>query len=182
MSFAQNVALIAVTAALTGFLVPTVKSIMDQRYFRAQKRYEAELARQSSVIAAQAALLDELSTCFWDYLLRLISVSYYKTNSADARAEKAFEDYEETAADLLGRMQMQFSRARWLVSSTRYDELQTLYVVFANFDASLLRLHESNGDLSAWNSHHNSVFVYQKTVIDVLAKIAQEMRLAVAVQ
>ena len=178
MSFGENVGLIAITAALTGLLIPTVKAVVDQRHFKEQKRFEAELARQSTVITAQAALLDELATAFWDYMLGLIAVSYYKCNRNDARAKKAFEEYEDKSSNRFGHMQAEFSKARRLVSSDRYKELQELYAKFLRLDVSLLRLQRSKAPLAEWSEHHNTAFNTQNSIIEVLTKIAEEMRLA----
>jgi hypothetical protein len=147
--FTQNVALVAITAGLTGLLVPTVKAIMDQRHFKEQKRYEAELARQSSIIAAQVALL-----------------------------EKAVEDYEDKSGSRFGHMQAEFSKARRLVSADRYDELQALYSTFLELDVSLLRLQQSNASQSEWREHHRRAFSTQGSVSEALARMAEEMRLA----
>lgn len=179
MSFNQNIALVAITAALTGVLVPTVKAIMDQHHFRKQKLYEAELARQSSVIAAQVALLDEISTALWDYMLGLIGVSYYKVNGDDARAEAAFAKYEEASPGRFGSLQAIISKARRLVSPDHYEELQELYRMLLDLDVSLLRVQQSNSDRQAWNDQHRKAFNAQKPVSDVLAHIADEMRLSV---
>jgi hypothetical protein len=178
MSFAQNVALVAITAALTGLLVPTVKAIMDQRHFKEQKRYEAELARQSSIIAAQVALLEELSMALWEYMLGLIAVSYYKVNGNDDRAKRAFEEYEDKSGSRFGHMQAEFSKARRLVSADRYDELQALYSTFLELDVSLLGLQQSNAAQPEWREHHHRAFATQASVSEALAQMAEEMRLA----
>ena len=178
MSFFQNVALVAITAALTGLLVPTVKAVMDQRHFKDQKRYEAELTRQSSIISAQVALLDELSTALWDFMLALIAVSYYTCNGNEVRAERALAEYEDKSGSRFGHLQATFSKARRLVSNDRYDELQELYGMFLELDVSLQQLQQSNAPLPAWREQHSRARSAQGPVSEALANIADEMRLA----
>jgi hypothetical protein len=178
MSFAENVALLAITAAITGLLVPTVKAVMDQRHFKEQKRYDAELSRQSSIIAAQVQLLDDLSTALWEYMLSLIEVSYYEVNGDDARAERAFTKYEDAVASRFGRMQAEFSKARRLVSPDRYSELQRVYGTFLELDVSLMELQQSNAEREAWREQHRKAFSAQGPVSEALAHMAEEMRLA----
>jgi uncharacterized membrane-anchored protein YhcB (DUF1043 family) len=56
---AHPLVILAVTARLTGLLVPLVKATMDDRKLRNQKRFDAELSRQAKVIDSQAELLSE---------------------------------------------------------------------------------------------------------------------------
>jgi hypothetical protein len=178
MSFTENVALLAITAALTGLLVPTVKAIVDQRHFKEQRRYEAELARQSSVIAAQVQLLDNLATAFWDYILALIAVSYFHVHQDEQRAEDAFAKYQDESARRFGYMQAEFSKARRLVSADQYVELQRIYASFLELDVSLMRLQRSKAEPSAWQEQHTRAFTAQGPVSTTLARIADEMQLA----
>jgi hypothetical protein len=172
MSFSENVGLVVITAAIAGFLVPTVKAIMDQRRFKEQKRYEADLARQSSIITAQVDLLEGLSTMFWEYMLGLIEVSYYTTNGDDARAADAYNRYQDNSASRFGRMQAEISKARRLVSSDRCDELQRVYGMFLSLDVSLMGLARSKADRSAWVEHHRKAFDAQGPVSKALALLA----------
>jgi hypothetical protein len=176
MSFNQNVALIVITAGLTGLLVPTVKAFMDQRHFRRQKDYETELARETAVLDAQVKLLEDLSDVLWEYVLSLIAVSYYKCNGNEQRFGKALDAYEEMSGSRLGRMQAEFSKARRLVSPDRWRELQDLYGTFLKLDLRIGELRSSD-DASAWSSQHHAAFGVQGQISDVLAHVASELQL-----
>jgi hypothetical protein len=80
MSFSQDflekVFLLTLTAGVTGFLIPYVFKIIDERKgqkqkeiddrrLREQKLYEAALLRQNKVIDAQVQLLDNLANLIW---------------------------------------------------------------------------------------------------------------------
>ena len=171
-------ALVAITAAITGLLVPIVKAINDQRYFKEQRRYEAELARQSAVIEAQAKLLDDISTALWEYALALIAVSYYKTHDDSIRANKAFFDYEDKSVSRLGRIQALISVSRRLVSAERCAELTQIYQRFLELDLSLLNVQQSRAGKDQWRIQHNEAFMAQAPISEVLHEMAQEMRLA----
>jgi hypothetical protein len=176
MSFNQNVALIGITAGLTGLLVPTVKTVMDQRHFRRQKDYEADLARQTAVLEAQVKLLEDLSSVLWEYVLSLIAVSYYKCNGDEARFEKARESYEDSSGSQFGRMQAEFSKARRLLSPERWLELQELYSEFLRLDMRVTQL-RTTADMAPWNQQHHDAFGIQGRISEVLAHLAAEMQL-----
>ena len=179
MSFGQNITLLLLTASLTGLLVPTIKGLMDDRRFRQQKRFEAEIARESAIIEAQVRLLDDLSTLLWEFVLSMISVSYYVVNSDPTRAEAAFEDYSDKASDRFGRTQAELSKANRLVPSKRVREFQELYRMLLDLDKQLLSL--ANSGLSpsqAWWQHHDMAFGVQGPLATALANLAADMQLA----
>jgi hypothetical protein len=176
MSFNQNVALIVITAGLTGLLVPTVKAFMDQRHYRRQKDYETDLTRQTAILEAQVELLETLSDVLWEYVLSLIEVSYYKCNGDEERFSKALDAYEDESGPRFGRMQAEFSKARRLVSPDRWRELQDLYAVFLKLDTGIASLRASE-DLAQWSSQHNAAFGVQNEIGKVLADLASEMQL-----
>jgi hypothetical protein len=174
MSFSQNVALIVITAAITGLLVPVVKGVMDWRHFRRQKDYEAELTRQTAVLDAQVKLLEDVSSVLWEYVLSLIAVSYYKVNGNEERFNQALKAYEDSAGTLFGRMQAEFSKARRLVSPERWLELQGLYSEFLRLDVRVTQLRSSG---HGWGEQHHAAFGLQERISEALANLAAEMGL-----
>jgi RNAse (barnase) inhibitor barstar len=89
-SFYRALPLLAATALLTGFLVPVIKSQLDDRKLRQQKVFESELARQSKVIESQAKLLDDLSDLLWGFLLLSLAVTFYATHESKEKFKKAW--------------------------------------------------------------------------------------------
>ncbi len=174
MSFNQNVALIVITAGITGLLVPIVKGVMDRRHFRGQKDYEAELTRQTAVLDAQVKLLEDVSSVLWEYVLSLIEVSYYKVNGNEKRFNQARESYEDAAGTRFGRMQAEFSKARRLVSPERWLELQDLYREFLRLDSRVMQLGSS---VDGWHQQHREAFGVQNRIGEVLGDLAAEMGL-----
>jgi hypothetical protein len=174
MSFSQNVALIVITAGITGLLVPIVKGVMDWRHFRRQKDYEAELTRQTAVLDAQVKLLEDVSNVLWEYVLSLIAVSYYKVNGNEERYKQAYESYEDSSGTLFGRMQAEFSKARRLVSPERWLELQDLYREFLRLDVRVMQLRSS---ADGWSQQHDAAFRVQGRISEALANLAAEMGL-----
>jgi hypothetical protein len=112
MTFSQSVALLVLTAVLTGLLVPVVKGLIDDRKLkmqkafdderlRSQKEFEADLARQASVIDAQVQLLDELAEVLWGYQKLLLKVTYYAVTGNREKHDAAFNAYDDQSWDLL---------------------------------------------------------------------------------
>src|SRR5581483_5947493 len=77
-SFEQSVILLLMTAGLTGIGAPFILRKVDERRaqrqgeldaqrLRAQKVFEADLARQSKTIDAQVAMLEAFSKMVWDF-------------------------------------------------------------------------------------------------------------------
>ena len=155
---------------------------MDQRHFKEQKRFEADLARQSSIIAAEAALLDELSTALWDFMLSMIAVSFYACNGDLARATTAFDDYQAKSASRFGHLRALFSKAHRFLSTDRTDELQALYRTLLSLDVALLHLRQTNAPIEQWREHHERAFGAQLPVTEALTHIAEDMRLTPKMQ
>ncbi|MGH3052479.1 MAG: hypothetical protein ACRDM8_05895 [Gaiellaceae bacterium] len=167
-------ALILITAGITGLLVPIVKSLMDWRHFRRQKDYEAELTRQTAVLDAQVKLLEDVSSVLWEYVLSLIEVSYYKTNGDKERFNQALKSYQDAAGTRFGQMQAEFSKARRLVSPERWLELQGLYGEFLRLDMRVMQLRSTD---HGWHEQHNAAFGVQGRISEALASLAAEMGL-----
>src|SRR5262245_19387402 len=78
LKFTEQIIILVLTAALSTFLIPLIFRWIDrpreerqkereQQRNLEQKRVEADLARQSKIIDAQAAFLDDISQQLWRF-------------------------------------------------------------------------------------------------------------------
>jgi hypothetical protein len=195
MSFSQNflegLLLLISTAALSGFLVPYVLKQVDARKLKEQKAiderknfeqklFEADLARQSKVVEAQAQLLEILAKQLWEFQLLAIAVSYYKFHHDEVKYENALKEYDEKAWVYFGTIRTEISKALYLTSRETYYELLGLYTEeLILLDSNLMRLVKEDAKHEEWTEHHNNVqgSIGNKTdhVLDLLA---EELRLS----
>jgi hypothetical protein len=106
-SFIEKVLLLAITAILSGVLIPlAIKSIDSEREGR------AALAR------AQAKLFDDVSETILTTETLILDVSWYGTVAAKNPdlQNKAFERYNARVVDLIGKWRAESSRAQALAS------------------------------------------------------------------
>jgi hypothetical protein len=138
VTLGQNLILLLVTAALTGLLVPIVKDLIDQRRLakqsvfederlRAQREFEAELARQTKIIDAQAELLDELARTLWGFEKLVLRFTYYGAGGDFNKFVQAFDTFDSEAWDLLADLLAVTSKARRLAPPEAHEKLQGLY-------------------------------------------------------
>ncbi len=138
MTLGQSLILLLVTAALTGLLVPTVKDLVDQRRLakqsvfedgrlRAQKQFEAELARQTRIIDAQAELLDELASLSWAFEKLVLRVTFYGAGGDYKKFAAALQAFDTDSWGLLANLLAATSKARRLAPSEAHQRLQGLY-------------------------------------------------------
>lgn len=170
------------TAALTGVLVPAIKIWLDDRKFREQKVFEAELARQSKVIEAQATLLDDLSSLLWGFLLLSLAVTFYAKHENHQKFKVAWQTYDEKNWEYFGKIRATISAARRLTSPTTHKALMAVYDGwFRAFDTSLSDAYRqrlqpgSNG----WSALHHRIYAEGVPLIDfALTGLAEELKLA----
>ena len=190
MSFSQNFLegflLLLFTAGLSGFLVPYVlkqvdarklreQKAIDERKNREQKEFESDLLRQSTVLEAQAQLLESLARQLWEFQLLAIAVSYYKYHHDGAKYENALKEYDEKAWMYFGTIRTEISKALYLTSSATYQALLDFYIKdLMQLDSSLMRLVREDAKPEEWTVHHNNMqnSVGNKTdqVLDLLAE------------
>jgi hypothetical protein len=175
--FLGNVILLFVAALVTGFALPLILKQVEERKARAQKRFEADLARQSRVIDAQVQLLENLSQLLWGFQLLAIEVSYYYAAKQDGLYERALHKYDENAGDLLGKIRAEVSKSLRLTSVPTYEALKDLYYRgLLDLDMRLRQLIEGHDhDWSKFN--HYAVYEFSDRVDNVLNNLAEELRL-----
>lgn len=120
-SFLEKVFLLVVGAALTGIIVPVIKFRMDRSWFKQQKKFEAELARQAEIVKARAQFLRDLVDPVWQFQLLALQVSY------DVHSEEKFQaavaNYDDQSWQHLKRIRALVGGARWFTSELAYQAL-----------------------------------------------------------
>jgi len=177
-SFIQSLLLLAATAALTGVLVPLIKGYMDDRKFRQQKLFEAELARQGKVIEAQVQFLESLAQLVWDFQLLALSVSYYKTLPDEKRFQLAFDEYDKESWVFFSKIRTEISKARRLTSERTYQVLLKYYEDWLmKNDNALMSLVKRRASHEDWLNHHNLLYNGAENTDKIMTQLAEEFRL-----
>jgi hypothetical protein len=127
LNFLECVILLLIIAGLAYLLAPLIMSRVEAQRLQVQKKHEAELARQTKIVDAQARLLEDLSALLWEYQLLLITVPYYRQFRNRDRFQTALEAYEEQAGNLLGRIRAEISKALRLTPPAVFRALNQLY-------------------------------------------------------
>jgi hypothetical protein len=193
-SFFESVALLVLTASITGFLIPFIlkriddrklkeQQIVDERKLREQKEFEAELARQAKIIESQVQLLENLSSLLWEFQLSAIEVSYYDPVDQSDLYVKAVNKYQEKTGELLSKIRSEISKALRLTTPETYQELKDLYYdQLLVLDVKLNRLIKAQkvGEtpLRDWHEFNRfAVYDLAEIVDNALNHLAKELRL-----
>jgi hypothetical protein len=120
------------TAVLSGFLVPFILNKVQVRSQQRQKQFEADLARQATLIEEQVALIEKLSTALWEFQLTLIAPLYYgqffDIPASELEAyQKAAKKYLAEAGSILGSIRAEIGKAVRLVPREQWMKLRNLY-------------------------------------------------------
>jgi hypothetical protein len=126
VTFGESVALLVLTAALTGVLAPFLAQIINRRRLIEQRRFDEELKRETAFFDAQTQFLKELATAVYDYLEKALAVSY-AAHLSPKDFKRVWDAYNAESFALLGRIAAQVSMARTLFSSATADRLQAFY-------------------------------------------------------
>lgn len=198
MSFSQDflekVSLLILTAGVTGFLVPYVLKVVDERKaqrqkeiddrkLREQKHYEAVLVRQSKIIDAQVHLLDNLATLIWEYQLLAIEVSYFDPIGQYDLYSNAVREYDKKTGSIFARIRAEISKALHLTSTETYEELKRLYYEeLLPLDKKLYVLmkkqHTAEQRITDWSDFNKyTVYTLASKIDETLNNLAKELRL-----
>lgn len=178
-SFIQAVGVLIITAVITGLTVPWIKANMDQRKLREQKIFEEGLARQSKVIDAQAALLEQLAELLWGFIILLLEVSYYRLHHNKKAFQSAWERYDKEGWSFFLKIRAQISKARRLTTTQAYQRLLSLYENrLMEMDSRLVALSGQEED-QGWVEFHKQMLTSTVQETDeVLNHLAEEIHLA----
>lgn len=178
--FSQNVALLLLTALITGVAVPRVKSRMDLRYFREQKAHEADLARQNNLIAEQVEFLKAYINILWRFHFTLVEVSYEKAGNADAEYfAKVWARYGPESWACLRECRSITSSAVRLVSDQYFTRLIGFFEFLLKTEAELsYQVNADRMSVSDWHSYHQKLFYGFSARLDAeIGALARELQL-----
>jgi hypothetical protein len=178
--FLQGLFLLVVTAGLTGLLVPAIKGRLDDRKYRDQKVFEADLSRQEKVIDAQAALLKDASEVMWSFYLLSLKVTWYAASGNEERFDAAWQEWDEESWLLFGRLRAEISKAHRLTSPTIHAELLNVHDFwFRKFSLELERMvrRRNLGTDESVDFHNRTYRENTRLIDDALTHLAGELRL-----
>jgi hypothetical protein len=179
--FLEKIAILLLTALLTGFLVPYVLKRVDEAKSVQQKIFEADIARQAKIIEAQSKFLDDITETLWNWRYLSMKVAYYGMGDHGPSYAAARKDYDLQIWDVLNRLRNQINKSRRLASEEAYKMLVSLYDRIVEIDAQLTQAASESPSpkQSEELSELNTLIRWEMTekldeVVDLLAK---ELRL-----
>jgi hypothetical protein len=186
MTFNENIGLLVITAALTGVLVPFIKTTVDYIKLKQQKIFEADQLRQSQRIQAQIDTLGNLSELLWSLQYLMLEASYYQSyrNAGDDTHERqlaAMKKYDLTSWESFAKIGIAIGKAQPLVNDATYQRLKDFFrnwlVKMDNRYSALAT--DKSATTAQWLQHHEDLFIKGALKIDdVLGSLAQELQLA----
>ena len=128
-SFAKNLILSLVLIGVTSLLFPLVLKQIDDRKALDQQRYQDELARQDTVLDAQATLIDTMAADFWEYELYAtdLVISRDPLHGDAEWHQRAIENYYLKSGQQMGIMRAEISTLLRLAPKSTYDSFLTFY-------------------------------------------------------
>ncbi|MGH7769325.1 MAG: hypothetical protein ACREQP_17915 [Candidatus Binatia bacterium] len=171
--FLEKALLLIVGAALTGIIVPVVKSRMDKRRFEQQKIFEADLARQAEIVKARAQFLRDLVDPIWQFQLLALQISY--DSYSEEKFQGALAKYDEHSWQHLMRIRAIVGGARWFTSEPAYHAL-TEFVdgwLIHEIDMELMKRRRS-GKAADWTDFNQWLYSESRNRTDALLVILAE--------
>jgi hypothetical protein len=180
-AFIEKVAILLLTALLTGLLTPLIITYFNARALEQQKELEARKARDNSILQAQAKLLDDAADVILTYETLALDVSWYKylQGANEELHRKAFERYSERIPDLVARWRSLISRSKTLASPAISDKLdEFLKAVFAEQDTPINALIGKKASVSDWEKMHDKSREMLNRANDLIEDLANDMKLS----
>jgi hypothetical protein len=110
-------------------LIPLVLKQIDDRKAVDQQRYQDELARQDTVLDAQASLIDTMTADFWQfemYATDLVASRDPRFGDAEWH-QRAVDNYYGKSGLMLGTMRAEISTLLRLAPRSTYDSFLAFY-------------------------------------------------------
>jgi hypothetical protein len=152
--FLEKVALLALGAVLTGFLVPWVKTKMDRGSARRKTLLDAGLARQNEIITAQIRLLEQFSSLSWKYLFAAFKVSYSYAAETKKAQLIASDEFAPLSWQLLMEIRATLSFAKRLASPQTQALLKATYDWMVWLDQKIWTMVAQQDTAGVWREFH----------------------------
>lgn len=177
-SFLEKAFLLILGAVLTGILVPLIKLRMDRNWFREQKIFEADVARQGEIVRARAQFLKDLVDPVWQFQLLALQVSY--DTLMKKQSTEALRIYDEQSWQHLKKIRTIIGGARWFTSAYAYNLLMDFVDgwLLRDVDMQLMSL-RNQGKEANWAPFHQWLYDESRKRTDaLLVALAQDFNLA----
>jgi hypothetical protein len=183
-SFVEKALLLALTACLSGLLVPIISQRLDHQRLqqdqreadqrlRNQKVFEADLARQKSVIEMQQAFLEGLEKSIFDFHAQAAAVAWYKTQQKNpTRYREALKAYDTGSWQFMAQMHAALSKGQRLTPKDAYKNLEQHQREWEDLDVELVRLTQRDASEQEWYAmleHLNGQALAAGKILDTVA-------------
>jgi hypothetical protein len=177
-SLGEKLILLAAGAALTGFLVPYIKSRLDDASATRKQLLDATLARHAELFGAQVKLLTDFSDTGWRFLFGAFKVSYAFAWEDDDSQNEVTSTYAPLSWELLTAIRATISKATRLLSTASLNRLLATYDWLIAFDDELANMLEKEATNAQWEEFHRRRFPEAAGVMDhAIAALANELKL-----
>jgi hypothetical protein len=189
-SFIEKVLVLGATAALTGVAVPLVSARLDRQRLEAQqdaeaqrqrqqKLFDADLARQGSILKAQETFLEQVETTLYGFHLRAAALAWYQSQDKDrAKYEQAAQAYDSAAWDFMAKMHVAESKAQRFTSAPALQALSDHQRQWEALDLALTNLRKRGGSEEEWRAMLGTVNAQVVESGRVLVVLASDYGLA----
>ena len=157
-SFIEKVAVLLVTAVLSGIFVPLIVSTINSKNQQLQKERDAAKTKQEALLQSRIKLLDDFSEVAITLETLALDVSWFESPNAKNKdlAGVTFQRYSDRSVDLVTKWRVLSSRSRLLASGNdcgdRMDAL--LLRIFRDQDGPMNRLHNDHASDELWAKQH----------------------------
>jgi hypothetical protein len=156
-SFVEKVALLIITALLTGLLLPYALARYNNGVAARLKAADLARTKNDSIVQAQSKLVEDLASVVFTYETLALDVSWYKTGAGkdEKLYQKAYEKYSDKIVDLLSTWRSLSARSQTLTSpavSARINDFQVR--VFTQQDTPMIALNRRNASEKEWEDQH----------------------------
>jgi hypothetical protein len=178
--FLEKALLLILGAVLTGLLVPFVKTRLDETSARRKTILEAELARQSELIAAQIKLLSQFSEVTWKFLFAAFKVSYTQAWEDEKAQHEAYSAYGPLSWELLTQIRAVISTATRLTSKASQERLMRTYDWLIHLDDQVsIRVDKKVSSSEEWMTFHQDNFLAASKMVDeAIESLARDLHLS----
>ena len=169
-SFVEKVALLLLTASLSGLIVPIVIGSLQETQ-----------ARNEAILQAQSKLLNDVSETIITYETLILDITWFKTKAVlnEEMHQKAFAKYSDRVVDLIATWRAHSARARTLVSPTisaRIDYF--LSKALDEQDMPINTLYRNKADPELWEKQHQRNREMLEEANNLITEITNDMKLS----
>lgn len=184
--FYQKLVLLVATAVISGFLVPFILKQVEEKRSIEQRRREARIARQKTLIDAQSELLESISLAIWKWRYAFMRVTYYGGQDSQEQCDTSWQSYCDNVWELLNNIRYQVSRSKWLVSDRQFEKLLDFYCLIIKLDKRLFSIRSMSDPVTrAMELSDLNYQIYSEisaSIDELISHLANELKLSAEAQ